>query len=565
MEKITMNGKKIKSFALFLMLLIASLAVLQTVSGEELSDSVRGYIYIDGVIQQPNELTMSIDGKERNADELYSDGYYIINFGNGDISDAEFVIEIPEGSWLADKNQWKTEYISGVTIYYMNLSIDTSEDPIEPPEPNNAPNTPSNPSPADNADNRGINVDLNWDGGDPDSGDTVTYDIYFGTNNPPVDVESDYTTTSYDPGQLNYDTTYYWKITSEDNNGATTDGSVWSFNTVADSSDDGNGDGNDGSEDTNGGNGGSTGENGGVPPLTSNQPPEADAGDSYVDFIGAEITFDGSDSIDSDGDIVGYRWDFENDGNWDTEWLTDATTSFTYSTEFDGKVKLEVKDDDDATDTDTAAVNIMAGNNPPTKPTVTGSSSGQKNVIYGFSAVSTDSDNDNIKYTFYWGDGTSTETNYYDNGTQVTENNSWNSPGVYTIKVDAYDGQTHSGNTSYIVYIDTIEVSDGDVNGYLIDEESDGTYDYFYNEKTDNKTKTDKENEDYLLNTDGKDGFDYKFNITSGKISKYNNEGENQGDNDTSDNTLIYLGAVIFVILLLVLFYIATKRKKDKK
>ena len=560
-----MNGKKIKSFALFLMLLIASLAVLQTVSGEELSDSVRGYIYIDGVIQQPNELTMSIDGKERNADELYSDGYYIINFGNGDISDAEFVIEIPEGSWLADKNQWKTEYISGVTIYYMNLSIDTSEDPIEPPEPNNAPNTPSNPSPADNADNRGINVDLNWDGGDPDSGDTVTYDIYFGTNNPPVDVESDYTTTSYDPGQLNYDTTYYWKITSEDNNGATTDGSVWSFNTVADSSDDGNGDGNDGSEDTNGGNGGSTGENGGVPPLTSNQPPEADAGDSYVDFIGAEITFDGSDSIDSDGDIVGYRWDFENDGNWDTEWLTDATTSFTYSTEFDGKVKLEVKDDDDATDTDTAAVNIMAGNNPPTKPTVTGSSSGQKNVIYGFSAVSTDSDNDNIKYTFYWGDGTSTETNYYDNGTQVTENNSWNSPGVYTIKVDAYDGQTHSGNTSYIVYIDTIEVSDGDVNGYLIDEESDGTYDYFYNEKTDNKTKTDKENEDYLLNTDGKDGFDYKFNITSGKISKYNNEGENQGDNDTSDNTLIYLGAVIFVILLLVLFYIATKRKKDKK
>ncbi len=51
---------------------------------------------------------------------------------------------------------------------------------------NNPRNAPSSPSPADDAAGVSINADLGWTGGDPDGGDTVTYDVYFGDTTPPT-------------------------------------------------------------------------------------------------------------------------------------------------------------------------------------------------------------------------------------------------------------------------------------------------------------------------------------------------------------------------------------------
>jgi hypothetical protein len=69
---------------------------------------------------------------------------------------------------------------------------------------------------------------------------------------------------------------------------------------------------------------------------------------------GEDITFDASDSYDPDGDIVGYRWDWTDDGSWDTGWLTEDTAAHSYPVTGTYPVRLEVKDDDDATDDATA-------------------------------------------------------------------------------------------------------------------------------------------------------------------------------------------------------------------
>lgn len=97
---------------------------------------------------------------------------------------------------------------------------------------NHPPYTPSNPHPSNGASNQGINVNVEWSGGDPDSDDTVTYDVYFGEQQSPPLVGEHQVSTTYDPGSLDYDKRYYWKIIAWDNHEATAEGPVWHFTTV---------------------------------------------------------------------------------------------------------------------------------------------------------------------------------------------------------------------------------------------------------------------------------------------------------------------------------------------
>ncbi len=101
----------------------------------------------------------------------------------------------------------------------------TTEDKV-----NHPPNIPNNPNPTNTSTGISIETVLTWDGGDPDVGDVVKYDVYFGTLNPPVNVSNNQSTTSYTPNQdLAFNTTYYWKIVAWDNNNASTVGPLWYF------------------------------------------------------------------------------------------------------------------------------------------------------------------------------------------------------------------------------------------------------------------------------------------------------------------------------------------------
>ncbi|MFX1488458.1 MAG: cohesin domain-containing protein, partial [Promethearchaeota archaeon] len=102
---------------------------------------------------------------------------------------------------------------------------------------NHLPNIPTNPSPVNNATEVEVNADISWTGGDPDTGDTVIYDVYFGTICPPSLVESDLSDTNYDPGTMQYNTTHYWQIVATDNHDASVTGPIWNFKTEEKSAD----------------------------------------------------------------------------------------------------------------------------------------------------------------------------------------------------------------------------------------------------------------------------------------------------------------------------------------
>ncbi len=100
-------------------------------------------------------------------------------------------------------------------------------------EPNNPPYPPSDPDPENGSADTDIEADLSWTGGDPDPDDTVVYDVYLEANDPTPDnkVADDITETTFDPGTLDYETVYYWRIIAKDNHGASIWGPVWHFTT----------------------------------------------------------------------------------------------------------------------------------------------------------------------------------------------------------------------------------------------------------------------------------------------------------------------------------------------
>jgi uncharacterized protein (TIGR02145 family) len=94
--------------------------------------------------------------------------------------------------------------------------------------PNNPPAEPSDPYPTNGATGVETNINLSWVCSDPD-GDNLTYNIYFGTTEIPPLVIINNTDTTWNPGLLNLNTIYYWKIVAYDIYGDSTQGVVWNF------------------------------------------------------------------------------------------------------------------------------------------------------------------------------------------------------------------------------------------------------------------------------------------------------------------------------------------------
>jgi len=96
------------------------------------------------------------------------------------------------------------------------------------PPPGDPPGEATSPNPTDGSNGLALTTTLSWSAGSL----TTSHDVYFGTDSTPDVTESEGSQagTSFDPGPLASDTTYYWRI-DEVNAEDTTTGSIWSFTT----------------------------------------------------------------------------------------------------------------------------------------------------------------------------------------------------------------------------------------------------------------------------------------------------------------------------------------------
>jgi parallel beta-helix repeat protein len=278
---------------------------------------------------------------------------------------------------------------------------------------NQPPNQPSNPSPENGSTNVDVNADLYWKGGDPDPGDIVTYDVYFGDNSPPPLVENNQSDTSYDPKTMNYNTSYYWKIIAWDNLGASNESPIWNFFTLT------------------------THNN---PPSIPNKPNGTEFGFIYISYNYSSF------SSDPESDNVSYGWDWDGDlsvDEWSDWYPSNDTCILSHIWNTPGKFKISVKAKDNhyaESDWSTSlTVTIVVENHPPNAPKIDGLTSGKKGIEYEYILNATDPDGNNIKYFIDWDDGNTAWTNYYESGTEIKLKHTWNKMGTYTIRTKAKD------------------------------------------------------------------------------------------------------------------------------
>lgn len=180
------------------------------------------------------------------------------------------------------------------------------------------------------------------------------------------------------------------------------------------------------------------------------QPPVADAGGPYTASEGASITFNAGASTGQDGISLTYRWDFENDGIWNTDWLIVPTVTNVWDDDFSGIAKVEVSD---GTLTDTATAGVTVDNVAPIANASADQTANEGDTI-SFSGSFTDPGSDTHSIQWDFGDGaTASET--------LTPAHKYVDNGVYTVTFNVTDDNGGVGKDTLIVTVNNVAPSAG--------------------------------------------------------------------------------------------------------
>jgi PKD repeat protein len=196
-----------------------------------------------------------------------------------------------------------------------------------------------------------------------------------------------------------------------------------------------------------------------------NSPPVADIGGPYVVDEGTTVIFNASGSYDPDSypAPLEYRWDLDSDGNWDTSWSTDPTTSFTWTDDYSGTVIVEVSDsvlwDSDST---TVTVNNVAPSITPFGPFA-----GNEPLFVSITTDATDPGSDDLTFTWEFSYGPTIISVFYNNGFNPDPADSYIG-GTYPFTAIDSVSHEYGDNGNYTITL-TVEDDDGGQTIYTTD------------------------------------------------------------------------------------------------
>ena len=182
-----------------------------------------------------------------------------------------------------------------------------------------------------------------------------------------------------------------------------------------------------------------------TPSITTNQSPTASFTATPTSGTAPlEVSFNGSNSSDSDGTIISYAWDFK-DGNTGTG----QTISHTFSSAGSYNVELTVTDDEGATDSATKSITVtdpITTNQSPTASFTANPTSGTAPLAVSFNASnSSDSDGTIMSYVWDFKDGST--------GSGQTINHTFSSTGSYSVKLTVTDDKGATGSTTKTITV----------------------------------------------------------------------------------------------------------------
>lgn len=178
--------------------------------------------------------------------------------------------------------------------------------------------------------------------------------------------------------------------------------------------------------------------------LTPNEAPNAVANVSMTSArVNEEVTFDASESKDTDGDSLSYKWDFESDGVWDD---FNRTPNHSFNSTGTYVATLMVEDPSAANDTDTVEIKIEK-NIPPIARIDVEFNEINVNTTIQFNGNGTDKDDDMLYFSWDF-DGDSVVDSQ-----SISPTYKFTKRGVYTVNLTVSDPFGGNGTDDQIIIV----------------------------------------------------------------------------------------------------------------
>ncbi len=187
---------------------------------------------------------------------------------------------------------------------------------------------------------------------------------------------------------------------------------------------------------------------------TNNKPTASFTVDPLSGGLQTVFNFDASNSFDDETaqEALQVRWDFDGDGNWDTDYSEDKNATYQYDATGTYEAKLIVKDTEGQTDETSRSLTVSAG--APTAAFTVSPASGNTETLFEFDASASSDDNTpaselQVRWDF---DGNGDWDTEYSTG--KTAEHQYTTPGTYDAKLEVQDGDNLSSTATVSVSVD---------------------------------------------------------------------------------------------------------------